>query len=119
MHDPGVPTRRQFAAQIADQYQKHITAREVIDMPNHNKSSVSNLLSGHGRDIPLFKVFMPETVIEPLRQVLFSGYIGEGPKVAQFEQQLAPRFANENVLALNNGTAALQLCTETRRRWSR
>ena len=77
-------------------------------MPKPDKS-VSDLLSGRGRDIPLFKVFMPETVIEPLRHVLFSGYIGEGPKVAEFEQQLAPRFANKNVLALNNGTAALQL----------
>jgi len=29
--------------------------------------SVRNLLSGKGTNIPLFKVFMPESVIEPLR----------------------------------------------------
>ncbi len=71
--------------------------------------SVKDLLSGGGKDIPLFKVFMPESILEPLCQVLLSGYIGEGPKVAEFESQLAPWFGNENVLALNNGTAALQL----------
>jgi len=71
--------------------------------------SVKELLSGGGKDIPLFKVFMPESVMEPLRKVLMSGYIGEGPRVEEFERQLAPWFGNENVLALNNGTSALQL----------
>jgi perosamine synthetase len=76
---------------------------------NSVRESVNKLLSGEGRDIPLFKVFMPETVMEPLREVLLSGYIGEGPKVEEFERQLGPWFGNDNVLALNNGTAALQL----------
>ncbi len=67
------------------------------------------LLSGGGKDIPLFKVFMPKTVKEPLCNVLFSGYIGEGPKAEEFEGKLAPWFANANVLTLCNGTAALQL----------
>lgn len=59
--------------------------------------------------IDLFKVFMPPTVIEPLREVLYSGYIGEGPKVAEFERALAPWLDNENVLCLNSGTSAIQL----------
>jgi len=71
--------------------------------------SVKKLLSGGGKDIALFKVFLPESVMEPLREVLLSGYIGEGPKVEEFERQLGPWFGNNNVLALNNGTAALQL----------
>lgn len=61
------------------------------------------------KDIPLFKVFMPKSVMKPLREVLFSGYIGEGPKAEEFEHRLAPWFNNNNILALNNGTAALQL----------
>ena len=77
-------------------------------MQNINKS-VNKLLSGEGKYIPLFKVFMPESVMEPLRKVLFSGYIGEGPRVEEFEHQLGPWFGNNNVLALDNGTAALQL----------
>ena len=52
---------------------------------------------------------MPESVLEPLAKVLLSGYIGEGPKVKEFERQLGERFDNENVLTLNNGTAAIQL----------
>jgi len=71
--------------------------------------STKKLLSGEGKNIPLFKVFMPESVMEPLCKVLFSGYIGEGPRVEEFERKLAPWFNNNNVLALNNGTAALQL----------
>ena len=71
--------------------------------------SVEKLLSGGGKNIPLFKVFMPESVLEPLREVLLSGYIGEGPRVEEFEHQLGSWFGNNNVLAVNNGTAALQL----------
>ena len=75
----------------------------------NTSKSIERLLSGQGKSIPLFKVFIPESVMEPLRKVLFSGYIGEGPRVEEFEHKLAPWFGNNNVLALNNGTAALQL----------
>ncbi|MCK4887035.1 MAG: DegT/DnrJ/EryC1/StrS family aminotransferase [Planctomycetes bacterium] len=72
--------------------------------------SVKELLSGEGKNIPLFKVFMPESILEPLGKVLMSGYIGEGPRVEEFEHQLGELwFDNNNVLAVNNGTAALQL----------
>lgn len=73
------------------------------------EDSIRELLSGQGEAIPLFKVFMPESVLEPLREVLFSGYIGEGPRVAEFERRLSPWFGSENVLALNSGTAAIHL----------
>lgn len=59
--------------------------------------------------IPLFKVFMPETVIEPLKQTLMSGYIGEGPRVKEFENRLSYFTANDKILALNSGTSALHL----------
>jgi perosamine synthetase len=71
--------------------------------------SIAKLLSGSGRDIPLFRVFMPESILEPLNACLMSGYIGEGPRVAEFEKQLSGWFGNDNVLTLNNGTSALQL----------
>jgi len=72
-------------------------------------NSIEQWISGHGEAIPLFKVFMPESVMEPLREVLFSGYIGEGPRAAEFERGLASWFGSRNILALNNGTAALHL----------
>src|SRR5581483_4951826 len=73
------------------------------------KTQVNKLLSGGGKDIPLFKVFMPKSVREPLLDVLFSGYIGEGPKAAEFERKLEPWLGTPNALSLCNGTAALQL----------
>lgn len=71
--------------------------------------TVRRLLSGGGKAIPLFKVFMPESVMEPLRRTLFSGFIGEGPRVEEFERELEPWCGSEQVLTVNNGTAALQL----------
>jgi perosamine synthetase len=72
-------------------------------------NGVQGLCSGAGKMIPLFKVFMPKTVIKPLKEVLFSGYVGEGPKVEEFECQLASWFGCENVLTLNSGTSAIAL----------
>ena len=71
--------------------------------------SVKHLCSGGGETIPLFKVFMPKSVMKPLKKVLFSGYVGEGPKVEEFEHKLAPWFGSKNVLTLNSGTSAIQL----------
>ena len=38
--------------------------------------------------IPLFKVFMSEDVLDPINDVLMSGFIGQGPKVEEFEKLL-------------------------------
>ncbi len=59
--------------------------------------------------IPLFKVFMPESVMAPLKEVLMSGYIGEGEQVKKFENALVPWFNNANVVTTNCGTSAIQL----------
>jgi perosamine synthetase len=59
--------------------------------------------------IPLFKVFMPRSVIKPIKDVIFSGYIGQGPRVEKFEHELGAWFASKNVLTLNNGTSAISL----------
>lgn len=59
--------------------------------------------------IPLFKVFMaPETALLPrLRDVLYSGQIGEGQLVADFEQRFGEFSGQSNVLSFYSGTAAL------------
>lgn len=57
----------------------------------------------------LFKVHMPESVLGPLKEVLFSGYIGQGPKVDLFEKALVPWVGNPHVLTVNAGTSALHL----------
>jgi len=59
--------------------------------------------------IPLFKVHMPQSVKEPLLETLFSGFIGQGPKVDEFEENLSIYFNNKNIVTVNSGTSALQL----------
>lgn len=59
--------------------------------------------------IPLFKVFMAEDIDGAILEVLHSGWLGEGPKVEQFEATLKRHFGNERLTTLNNGTAALHL----------
>ena len=59
--------------------------------------------------IPLFKVFMAPTAKEKVGEVLDSGYIGQGPKVDEFENQLGKHFGNKKVITTNAGTSALHL----------
>lgn len=59
--------------------------------------------------IPLLKVHMPEEVVEPLKDVLMSGYIGQGKVVDEFESRLGTMIGNPNVLTVNSGTSAIHL----------
>ena len=59
--------------------------------------------------IPLFKVHMPDSVTGALNETILSGYIGEGPKVKEFENDLGTYFGNSRVLTLNSCTSALHL----------
>jgi len=59
--------------------------------------------------IPIFKVFMSEDVEDFLSPVLHSGYIGEGEKVKLFEDKIGEFIQNENVVAVNSGTAAITM----------
>jgi perosamine synthetase len=60
-------------------------------------------------NVPLFKVFMAESVGDKLKDIMYSGYIGEGPKVKEFEAALANYVGNPLVLTVNSGTSALHL----------
>jgi dTDP-4-amino-4,6-dideoxygalactose transaminase len=60
-------------------------------------------------DIPLFKVFMPESVIDPLRATLMSGYVAQGPRVEEFEKALSARLKAPHLLTVNSATSGLQL----------
>lgn len=61
------------------------------------------------KKIVLLKVYMAKEVDEPLLEVIHSGYIGEGPKTAEFEEKLRKYFNNQYLTTLNNGTAGLHL----------
>jgi dTDP-4-amino-4,6-dideoxygalactose transaminase len=59
--------------------------------------------------IPLFKVFMNPDIDSELLRVIHSGWIGQGPKVKDFEIALGGRFNNDKVLTLSSGTHGLSL----------
>ena len=59
--------------------------------------------------IPLFKVNMHPDAHKEVEKVLMSGYIGEGPKVKEFEQGLSDYLQCKNIVALNSATSALHL----------
>lgn len=61
------------------------------------------------QQISLFKVHMPQSVAKPLLETLFSGFIGQGAKVEEFEESLRNYIGNPYPLTLNSGTAGLHL----------
>ncbi len=60
--------------------------------------------------IVLFYPNIPLNAVEEVTQVLHSRWIGQGPKVAQFEKEFEVRFCEQNTaLAVGSGTDALHL----------
>lgn len=59
--------------------------------------------------IPLFAVHIPHAVDKPLLETLHSGYIGQGPRVEEFEKKLGEFIGFENIVTTASGTAAMQL----------
>ncbi len=60
--------------------------------------------------IELFWPYVPKDAIEAVTDTLRTRWIGEGPKVTQFEKKFAEYFdlRQEHVVALNSGTSALE-----------
>jgi len=61
------------------------------------------------KDIPLFKVFMSENAALEVGKVLNSGYVGQGPKVEEFERDLKDFFDVDYLLTINSATSAEHL----------
>lgn len=59
--------------------------------------------------IYMFYPFMPESVIPKVAEVLRSRWIGQGPKVDEFEREFAEKFGLSRVVSVNTGTSALRL----------
>ncbi|MEI6678496.1 MAG: DegT/DnrJ/EryC1/StrS family aminotransferase [Mariniphaga sp.] len=67
-------------------------------------------LMNENEGIVLFYPNMPENAVEEVAKVLNSRWIGQGPKVAQFEKEFEERFLKDNTaLAVGSGTDALHL----------
>lgn len=61
------------------------------------------------KQIDLFKVFMSPNAAPAVTDVLNSGYIGQGPKVEEFENDLKSYFNHDHLVTVNSGTSALHL----------
>ena len=59
--------------------------------------------------IPLFKVFMDKNAHKSVRKVLESGFIGQGPKVEEFESNLKEYFGVDYISTVNAATSAEHL----------
>ena len=63
--------------------------------------------------IPLFKVFMSPHAKARVGQTLDSGYVGEGPRVKEFERRLQEVWGLEDPpVCTNSGTSALELALD-------
>ena len=56
------------------------------------------------KNIPLFKVFTSKDVVSNLQPVFDSGFIGQGPKVEEFENKLKCKMNLDYVLTVNSAT---------------
>ena len=63
------------------------------------------------RSIPMVKVAMPprERLMPALEEVLYSGFVGEGESVYEFERRFAAAFGLPVALGMSSGTAALHV----------
>ena len=59
--------------------------------------------------IPMFYPHVPESAINKLAETLRSRWIGQGPKVDEFEREFSKKFGLKYVVSLNSGTSALRL----------
>ena len=59
--------------------------------------------------IPLFSVLMNKNVHKEVRKVLESGFIGQGPKVEEFESVLKDYIGNPYISTMNSATSAEHL----------
>ena len=62
-----------------------------------------------GDVIQIFKPWFEEAEYEALREPLQTGWVGTGPKVAQFEKRFAEYLGVEHAIALYSASAALHL----------
>lgn len=58
--------------------------------------------------IDLFRPYIPEDAIDAVVEVLRSRFIGQGPKVDEFEKEFEKFFNVQHAVAVNSGTSALE-----------
>ena len=94
-----IPARRSCRKVRTKRVQKLVHGADVED----------RAAKGRQLRVPLFKVHMParEVLLPRLEAVLYSGQIGDGQIVQQFEDEFGRFIGTHRALALSSGTAAL------------
>lgn len=65
------------------------------------------------KQYPLFKVFMSDEAVRNATEVLTSGYVGQGPKVEEFETALKEYTQSDrDIITLNSATSGLELACQ-------
>lgn len=59
--------------------------------------------------IPLFKVYMSKNASKEATKIINSGFIGQGPIVEKFENELKKRYKKQNLITTNSATSAEHL----------
>ena len=59
--------------------------------------------------IPVLRPSMTDKEISAVAEVLRSGWLGNGPRCAEFEQRIAQRYGYAHAVSVNSATAALHL----------
>ncbi len=62
--------------------------------------------------VKLFHPFVAPEAASLVAEVLQSGYLAEGARVKEFERLLEEYTGKQNIVSLNSGTSALELCYE-------
>ena len=61
------------------------------------------------KSIPLFKVFMPESTVDSLKETIMSGYLAEGDKSKEFTSLVQNFIGNPFLTTVNSCTMALNI----------
>ena len=62
--------------------------------------------------IDLFQPYIPKGIVEAVSDVLNTRWIGQGPKVEEFEKKFCKHFYKDDAVSVNSGTAALETAYE-------
>jgi dTDP-4-amino-4,6-dideoxygalactose transaminase len=85
-----------------------MTTETAGDSPADPDSPPASTSSNRWR-VPLSDVRLPPAAIEAAREVLASGWLSSGPRVAAFEREVAAYAGARHAVACSSGTAALEL----------
>jgi len=79
--------------------------------PLHKEKPMNELpVMNESEGIVLFQPHIPESAVAEVNKVLHSRWIGQGPRVAQFEKEFTQRFGGKGTsIAVGSGTDAMHL----------